>query len=94
MKKVVLGILAISAIVSIVLYLADYAVLRYRMSRGFNPYGSVTVRFYYKVQEKNQRTEYALDSVQQQTCVNALFPHFGFASCWYARWHTDRPTKI
>ena len=94
MKKVVLRIVAISAIVTLAVYLADYAVLRYRMSRGFNPYGSVTVRFYYEVQEKNQRTEYAFDSVQQQTCVNALFPHFGFASCWYARRHTERATKI
>lgn len=94
MRKIVLSTLGILAIAAIVGYLADYAILRYRVSRALSPYDSVTVRLYYKIQEKNQRIEYAFDSAQQQTCVNSLFPHFGFSSCWYVRRHTERPINI
>ena len=85
MKKIVVRVLAGIAAAGLIVYIADYAVLRYRIGRNLGPYGTVTVRYYYQVQEKNNRTEYAFASAQPQNCVNALFPHQGFAPCWYAR---------
>lgn len=94
MKKIIAPAVAGIVAAALVLYAVDYAILYYRISRNRSPYDSVTVRFFYQVQEKNQRTEYAFASAQQQTCVNSIFPHQGFESCWYARRHTERPIKI
>lgn len=94
MKKIVVRVLAGIAAAGLIVYTADYAVLRYRIGRNLAPYGTVTLRYYYQVQEKNNRTEYAFASAQPTNCVNSLFPHQGFAPCWYARRHTERPIKI
>ena len=94
MKKIVVRMLAAIAAALLIAYPADYAVLRYRMWRNLAPYDTVTVRYYYQVEEKNNRTEYSFASAQPQNCVNSLFPHQGFAPCWYARRHTERPIKI
>jgi hypothetical protein len=94
MKKIAVRIVAGLAIAVLASYAADYAVLRYRIFRSLAPYDTVTVRYYYEVQEKNNRTEYAYSSTQQQTCVKSFFPHQGLEPCWYARRHTDRPIKI
>ena len=94
MKKIVIRMLAAIAAAALIVYTADFAVLRYRVWRNLAPYDTVTVRYYYQVEEKNNRTEYAFASAQPQTCVHALFPHQGLAPCWYARRHTERPIKI
>jgi len=94
MKKIVIRALAGIVAAALIVYAADYAVLDYRVLRNLAPYGAVTVRYYYQVPEKNNRTEYAFASAQSENCVNALFPHRGLETCWYARRHTDRPIKI
>jgi len=73
---------------------SDYVVFRYRVSRNLSPYGTVTVQEYYVIQEKNNRIEYVYKDTQQDTCMNALFPHSGYAPCWYARKHTERAVHI
>lgn len=94
MKKV----LGISALVIVALaaliYTADYAVLRVRIARNLTPYGTETVRQYYAISEKNQRTEYVYGSTQQQPCVNSLFGHLGMSPCWYLRRHPDQEIHI
>jgi hypothetical protein len=94
MTKIALRWLAGIAAGALVIYAADYAVLRYRIWRNRAPYDTVAVRYYYEVQEKNNRTEYAFASAQQLPCANSFFPHGRLEPCWYARRHTDRPIKI
>ncbi len=73
-----------------VVYAGDYIQLRYRMSRNRSPYGAVQVRRYYDVTMKNGKPEFFFDEPIEQTCVNSLFPHFGYTPCWYLR---RRPTE-
>ena len=94
MKKIVIRVLAGIVVVALIVYTGDFALLRYRILRKLAPYDTVTVRYYYQVQEKNNRTEYAFASAQPQNCVKSLFPHQGLEPCWYTRRHSDRPIKI
>jgi len=82
--KGLLGTFVVSLIAVLAFtYLADYVLLRYRMSTNRNPYGTVTVQPYYAVPRKDHKTEFLFDDPQDQTCVNSLFPHFGSSPCWY-----------
>jgi hypothetical protein len=94
MKKIVVRVLLGIAAVALIVYVVDYTLLRYRMLRNLAPYDTVTVRYYYQVQEKNNRTEYAFASAQPEKCVNSLYPHQALEPCWYARRHAERPIKI
>jgi len=76
------------------LYVGDYAVLRYRIKRNWMPYDKVTVQVYYAVPQKTGKMEYDFQSSEQETCVTSLFPHIGHFPCWYARRHTDREIKL
>jgi len=75
-------------------YIGDYAVLRYRIARNLAPYGSVTVNVYYAVPQKNGKMEYDFQSSQPEVCVNSVFPHVGYAPCWYLRRHSDQQIQL
>ena len=93
MKKIIgLGVLVLVSAVALV-YAADYVVLRVRAQTSA-AYGSVQVRQYYAIQEKNGRTEYVFGSMQNQTCVNSLFSHHGLQPCWYLRRHPEQRVQI
>ena len=94
MRRIAKYTLAVLALLALLSYATDYAVLRVRVARRLSPYGTVTVLLYYAIQEKNGRTEYASPSEQQQPCVNALFPHLGLAPCWYLRRHSEQTIRI
>lgn len=87
-------VLLVGIILLCCLYLGDYLQIRYRVWRNHDPYGTVTVQILYAISEKGSpgtnKTEYASGDVQDWTCVQALFPHFGYSPCWYLR---RRPTK-
>jgi len=72
----------------------DYTVFRVRVATKRSPYGSVTVRHYYAVLQKNGKTTFMFDPPQPWTCVNALFPHGGSLPCWYLRRHPEQRTDI
>jgi len=72
----------------------DYAVFRFRVATNRNAYGSVMVRHYYAVLEKNGKTTFMFDPPQPWTCVNSLFPHAGDLPCWYLRRHPEQRTDI
>lgn len=93
MKKIIFTLVALLCGVGL-LYLGDYAVLRYRIARNRMPYDTVTVQVYYAVPQKTGKMEYDFQSSQQETCVTSLFPHLGDLPCWYARKHTDREIKL
>ena len=72
----------------------DYAVFRIRVATNRNAYGSVVVRHYYAVLEKNGKTTFTFDPPQSWNCVNALFPHAGSLPCWYLQRHPEQRTDI
>ena len=86
-------ILFLAALVAMA-FLADYAVLRYRVAVGSNPFGTVNVHPYYAVRLKSGKTEFLFQDPREETCVNSLFPHLGKAPCWYARRHPEKRTDI
>jgi len=75
-------------------FVSDYAVFRFRVATNRNPYGSVSVRHYYAVLQKNGKTTFMFDPPQPWTCVNALFPHQGSLPCWYLTRHPEQRTNI
>ncbi|HLJ28756.1 MAG TPA: hypothetical protein VKY85_18755 [Candidatus Angelobacter sp.] len=88
--KVILKRVLLAALVLLCLtYAGDYLQIRYRAWRNGQPYGTVTIQIMYALSEKGgqgvNRTEYQSGGTQDQTCVNSLFPHLGYAPCWYLR---------
>jgi hypothetical protein len=75
-------------------YAADYLLLRYRIATNHGPFGTVTVRPYYAVPQKNHKTEFLFDDPQDETCVHSLFPHLGDQPCWYLSTHKDQRIDI
>jgi hypothetical protein len=80
------------AVVSILLaaaliYVGDYAALRYRIPHNRSQFGSVTVQRMWVIPMKNGKTQYAFDPPGPQECVHSLFPHFGDVPCWYLSRH-------
>jgi hypothetical protein len=71
-------------------YAIDYAVLRYRIATNHNAFGTVSVRPYYAVPQKNHKTEFLFDDPQDETCVHSLFPHSGDSPCWYLNKHREK----
>jgi hypothetical protein len=89
-KRIFIGAVLICAIT----YAIDYAVLRVRIATNHNPFGTVTVRPYYAVPEKNHKTEFLFDDPQNETCVHSLFPHAGDSPCWYLNGHREKRINI
>jgi hypothetical protein len=84
---------AVICLLVALIYAGDYLVLRVRIARS-SGYDTVTVRQYYAINEKNNRTEYVFGSTQDQSCVNSLFGHQGLQPCWYLRRHPEQQTQI
>ena len=80
--------------VVVLAFLIDYGVFRLRVVTGRQAYGSVVVRSYYAVAQKNGKTEFLFDPPQPWTCVNSLFPHGGYPPCWYLGRHPEQRTDI
>jgi hypothetical protein len=79
---------------TVVAYVIDYAVFRYRVAANRQPFGQITVSSYDAVLQKNGKTEFLFNPPEAQTCVNALFPRAGFVPCWYLQRHTEQRTNI
>ena len=71
-------------------YAVDFAIVRIRMASKSSVFGSVAVRPYYAVPQKNKKTEFIFDDPQEQTCVHALFPQAGNMPCWYLARHSEQ----
>ena len=94
-RRMLLAVLALVAI----LYVADYAAIRFRVGypRFGSAYDSVQVMRLYAIPLKNGRTEYELDALrplETVTCVRSLFPHFGYEPCWYVRRNSQKPIPM
>jgi hypothetical protein len=82
-RVIFLRFLVSAVLAFVLLYGADYLLLRYRVAANRNPYGTVTVQPYYAVPRKDHKTEFMFDDPQDQACVHSLFPHLGDSPCWY-----------
>ncbi len=92
-KRIALRGLVVLSLLIAALYVGDYVVARYRLSRGYGV-DSVNIGHLYAIRQKSGKTEYEDLGTQPQTCVRSLFPHFGYAPCWYLRRHREQETKF
>ena len=90
MRRLFLLILLFVCLAAAILYAADYAAAR-SSSKSF---GSVIVTPYYVIPKKNGKTEFVFQPPALQRCVHSLFPHQGYAPCWYLSRHPEQPIKI
>ena len=81
LKWTLVTIVAIAALI----YLSDYLWFRVREARDVagGPFANVTV--YYQTTLKNGKQELFYTNPTNLPCVDSLFPHEGFAPCWYLR---------
>jgi hypothetical protein len=93
-KRILANTLIAIIVAATLIYVFDYLFWRYRLATGHNPYGTVTVQFYYAIGEKNGKTEYDFQPPQPETCANSLLPHSGYSPCWYERKHTQKAIRV
>jgi hypothetical protein len=94
LKRFIVGAFLSVLGLTVFTFAVDSAVFRYRLATNRQPYATVRVRHYYAVLHKNGKTEFLFDPPQDTTCIQALFPHAGFAACWYLRRHSEQRTNI
>jgi hypothetical protein len=94
LKGILLRIVGAVILLASFTYALDYLAVRFRIPRGHDPFSTVTIQPYYAIQQKNGRTEYDYAPPENQVCVRSLFPHFGYAPCWYVKRHTDKRIDI
>ena len=94
LKRILVAVILIAAALGAAVYVGDFVVFRARVALNRSPYDSVTVQHFDAVLKKNGKTEFLFDPPQPETCVNTLFPHDGFAPCWYLNRHREQGTNI
>jgi hypothetical protein len=94
LKPTLLRALGFLLALLLLVYAGDYLSLRYRIPHRREPFGTVQIQPLYAIHEKNGKTEYDFPPPETETCVHSLFPHFGYAPCWYLRRHTEKRIDI
>ena len=94
MKRLFTWVVVFAVVLIASIYAGDYVSLRYRIPHNRPQFGTVTVTEMYAIHEKNSKTEYQFPPPQDQVCVESLFPHFGYAPCWYLRRHIQKRIDI
>ena len=79
LRRALAGIVLVAAAI----YVGDDLSVRLPIPRGRNAYGTVQVKSYYAIPQKDRKTEFYLGDTQNVTCVHSFFPHFGYNPCWY-----------
>ena len=94
MTRLLFQALGAIVLLAAVLYGGEDLSLRYRVPKSREPFGSVTVQPLYVIHQKNGKVEYQFAPPQDQPCVWALLPHFGYKPCWYLRRHAQQQIDI
>jgi hypothetical protein len=68
------------------LYLGDWAVLKFRAAHG-TAYGVVAVTQFLATPLKGNKVEYDLMGTAQVTCSRSIFPQNGNPACWWVERH-------
>lgn len=76
-----LGTLLIAAGIA---YLVDSLYIRYEVAGADSAAAFGNVRFYSATKQKDGKYIIFQDSPQNEVCVHALFPHYGYKPCWFA----------
>ena len=91
-------VIAFLLILALLIYLADYSVLRYRATHAKSQaFGTVTMERLYAIPQKNGKIEYEFDAQQPQVsvpCVHSLFPHMDQYPCWYLQRQSQKPIQM
>ena len=66
-------------------YICDSLYIGHKMSSGNSGDALGSVQFYPATKLKNGKLDIYIESPQTETCVHALFPHYGYNPCWYAK---------
>jgi hypothetical protein len=77
--------LAIVVLATGLTYICDYLYVRYKMAGANSSEAFGSVQFFPATQLKNGKLDIYIESPQTETCVHALFPHYGYNPCWYAK---------
>jgi hypothetical protein len=80
------GIEVLLAIV-VVVFLADWGVLRIKVTRGTG-YGTVQVDQFLSTALKGNKEQYDYVGTFPETCAHSIFPH-GAPPCWWLSRHTS-----
>ena len=94
MKRIARNSLLLLVLAIGVTYLIDYAVLRIRIARNREPFGTVTVHRYYAVEKKNGKTEFLFNPPRDEQCVHSMFAHMGYVPCWRLERHPEQRVNI
>ena len=81
MKRILITVILTLA----VFYVGDFLALQYKIPKGRAQFGVVRIQSYYAVGLKSGKTEFMFLGPKNQTCVNSLFPHWGYSPCWYLK---------
>jgi hypothetical protein len=84
LQRIIISVL----LAALLLYGADYAILKMRGSSGIG-----TVNITLGTPMKDGRVQIFTGANQTQTCVNSLFPHLGYQPCWYVRQNATQLVK-
>jgi hypothetical protein len=83
--------LAIALVALLVIwYVGDYLSLKIRRA----PLSTVQFSKFYAVPQKDGKTEYEAGEPETRTCVNSMFPHFGYSPCWYLKRHRNQQVNL
>lgn len=93
MRKIAIRGAFALCVLLVIMYAADYLSLRLGIPKR-PPLGSFEVDSYYAVPLKNGKTEFDPLPPQHETCVNSLFPHYGYNPCWYVARHTEKRINV
>jgi hypothetical protein len=82
-----------------VAYGYDYASVRRRIiaQKPGDPFDVVTYPHILAIPQKGNKVDYELDAqspMESEPCVHSLFPHYGYAPCWYVRRKSKNPTQM
>lgn len=91
LKRAAFGTLVLLGI----LYAGDSVSVAYRIPGSREVLGSVAIQREFTVKMKNGKTEFLFDDQPESvTCVNALFPHLGYAPCWYESRYPQKRVEV
>jgi hypothetical protein len=76
--------LVIGGLLLAVLYICDYAFVRYKIRHPNLGSALGQVQVYEAARLKNGNFEVFWNQPQTETCVHSLFPQLGQIPCWYA----------
>lgn len=94
LRRIFMATLLSVLAIAVLTFGVDFLIFRIRVATNHNAYGSVTVKHYYAVLQKNGKTQFIFDPPQQEPCVHALFPHADALPCWYLTRNPDQRTDI